>query len=125
MAHLRARQSTAASTARRGRAVATGEKPSGTTHPRGRCCAVVAVCAGGGGVCTVAAAAALAAQLVDVSPNASTLHDVGGSQSIASLPAGWQEVFDPVSGQLYFHNGDTGEVTWTRPAFPSSAPRHV
>ena len=36
------------------------------------------------------------------------------------LPAGWAEALDPGSGNAYYFNHDTGEVSWTKPKAVSS-----
>ena len=33
----------------------------------------------------------------------------------AGLPPGWEELVDDDSGELYWHNQNTGETTWERP----------
>ena len=33
----------------------------------------------------------------------------------AGLPPGWEELVDDGSGELYWHNQNTGETTWERP----------
>ena len=40
-------------------------------------------------------------------------------QTAAPLPSGWAEHKDPASGNPYFHNLLTNEVTWTRPTAPA------
>ena len=40
------------------------------------------------------------------------------SEDHGPLPDGWAEVDDPASGRTYYHNGVTGESSWT---FPEAA----
>merc|ERR1719163_907713 len=46
---------------------------------------------------------------------------VAGSVSMA-LPAGWQEVKDPASGDLYYYNTKTGITQWEAPASDPKQP---
>jgi hypothetical protein len=45
-----------------------------------------------------------------------------GAQNRASL-AGWQELLDPKTQRVYFHNPTTGEVSWDHPTHPTQ-PTH-
>ena len=38
----------------------------------------------------------------------------GGADSNSHLPGDWEELHDPNTGNMYFHNRVTGETTWER-----------
>jgi hypothetical protein len=37
-------------------------------------------------------------------------------EAAPELPEGWTELSDPSTGKAYFHNANTNETTWERPA---------
>jgi len=39
----------------------------------------------------------------------------GQSDAQKGLPSGWEAIHDPASGDYYYNNWETGEVTWDRP----------
>ena len=42
-------------------------------------------------------------------------------EDVPALPAGWQELTDPNSGQIYFYNSEIGETSWNRPTLADSS----
>jgi len=44
--------------------------------------------------------------------------NVDESSNVHGLPPGWEAILDPASGDYYYTNWDTGEVTWDHPLEP-------
>ena len=50
----------------------------------------------------------------DGAPRHATRSSDAAADSNSHLPGDWEELHDPKSGNMYFHNRITGETTWER-----------